>query len=174
MQLTSRWRTLLMLILGSGCLIYLIFSQQVMADMFSWFKKYDVHLSPAVHGKITFAGSPVANIKVFRELTYDREYLDFTMTDEQGNFSFDEKNIRSRRPGSAFDTAKRQVLYLDHNEQRYLLWYYSTLNAAEAKTLTEKMQHLRCELTQPEKTYELPNHEYPEHPHGVTGVCSLD
>ena len=96
------------------------------------------------------------------------------MTDEQGNFSFDEKNIRSRRPGSAFDTAKRQVLYLDHNDQRYVLWYYSTLNASEAKALTEKMQHLRCELTQPEKTYELPNHEFPEHPHGVTGVCSLD
>ena len=174
MQLTDRWRKSLLLVLFGSTLFYSIFSQQVMADMFSWFKKYDVHLSPAVHGSITFAGSPLTNVKVMRELTYDKEYLDFAITDNQGNFSFDEKNIRSRRPGSAFDTAKRQVLYVDYNNQRYVLWYFSTLNASAAKTLTEKMQHLRCELTQPEKTYELPNQEFPEHPHGVTGICSLD
>ena len=169
-----RRKPLLLLAAALSFLVFIVFSQQVMADMFSWFKKYDVHLSPAVHGSITFAGSPLTNVKVMRELTYDKEYLDFAITDNQGNFSFDEKNIRSRRPGSAFDTAKRQVLYVDYNNQRYVLWYFSTLNASAAKTLTEKMQHLRCELTQPEKTYELSNHEFPEHPHGVTGVCSLD
>lgn len=157
------------------CLIlFTLVTTKVNADMLSWFKKYDVHLSPAVQGKITFNGSPVANVKVLRELTYDKEYLDHALTDSQGSFSFDEKNIRSSRPGSGFDTSKRQVLYVDYNNQRYVLWYYSTLNASAAQTLTEKMQQLRCELTHPEKTYELPNQEFPEHPHGVTGICSLD
>lgn len=175
MRISNVWRKPLPLLAAAlSFLVFIVFSQQVNADMFSWFKKYDVHLSPAVHGKITFNGSPVANVKVFRELTYDKEYLDHAVTDSSGHFDFDEKNIRSSRPGGAFDTAKRQVLYVDYNEQRYLLWYYSTLNASEAKTLTEKMQQLHCELTHPEKTYELPNHEFPDHPHGVTGVCSLD
>ncbi len=169
-----RRKPMLFLVAALSFLVFIIFSQQVMADMFSWFKKYDVHLSPAVQGTITFHGSPVANVKVFRELTYDKEYLDHAITNHDGFFTFDEKNIRSRRPGSAFDTSKRQVLYVDYNEQRYLLWYFTTLNASAAKTLTEKMQQLRCELTQPETTYELPNHEYPDHPHGVTGICSLD
>lgn len=169
-----RQKPFALLMAALSFLIFIVFSQQVTADMFAWFKKYDVHLSPAVRGKITFNGKPVANTKVFRELTYDKEYLDYATTNADGSFSFDEKNIRSRRPGSAFDTSKRQVLYIDHNDQRYLLWYYTTLNASEAKTLTEKMQRLQCELTQPEKTYELPNQEFPEHPHGVTGVCSLD
>lgn len=155
-------------------LIFITFSSQVNAAMFNWLKKYDVHLSPAVQGKITFEGQPVANLKVYRELTYNKEFLDHTVTDSAGLFSFAAKTIRSRRPGSAFDTAKRQVLYVDYNDQRYLLWYYSTLNASAAATLSDKMQQLRCELTQPEKTYELPNQEFPEHPHGVTGVCSLD
>lgn len=174
LSVSTRRKPWLLLTAALGFLVFFVFSQQVMADMFSWFKKYDVHLSPAVRGNISFNGNPVANVKVFRELTYDKEYLDYAMTDAQGRFSFDEKNIRSRRPGSAFDTSKRQVLYLDYNNQRYVLWYYSTLNTSAAQTLTEKMQQLRCELTQPEKTYELPNQEFPEHPHGVTGVCSLD
>lgn len=169
-----RRKPLLLLASALSFLVIIVFSQQVMADMFSWFKKYDVHLSPAVQGRVSFNGNPVANVKVFRELTYDKEYLDHALTDSQGDFSFDEKNIRSRRPGSGFDTSKRQVLYVDYNNQRYVLWYYSTLNASAAQTLTEKMQQLRCELTQPEKTYELPNQEFPEHPHGVTGICSLD
>lgn len=173
MQMVGSRPVLLLKVLLS-ILIFLTFSLQVNADMFDWLKKSDVHLSPEVKGNITFNGQPVANVNVYRELTYHKEYLDHSLTNSEGGFSFPEKTIRSRRPGSAFDTAKRQVLYVDYNNQRYLLWYFSTLNAGAAATLSEKMQHLNCELTQPEQTYELPNQEFPEHPHGVTGVCSLD
>lgn len=159
---------------ASITLVFVTTSLQVKADMFAWFKKYDVQLSPAVSGKVTFQGKPVSGVKVVRELTYDKEFVDYATTDNNGQFQFAEKTIRSRSPGSAFDTSKRQVLYLDHDNQRYLLWYYSTLNASAAKTLTAKLQQLRCELTQPEKTYELPNQEHPAHPHGVTGICTLD
>ncbi len=173
-MLLVRFRPILLLTARLSILISLTLSSQVNANMFDWLKKYDVHLSPAINGTITYNGQPVTQLKVYRELTYHREFLDHTLTDGEGNFSFAAKSIRSRRPGSAFDTAKRQVLYVDHNNQRYLLWYYSTLNAGAAATLTGKLQQLNCELTQPEKTYELPNQEFPEHPHGVTGVCSLD
>ena len=70
---------------------------QIIADMFSWFKEYDVHLSPVVKGKITFNGNPVANVKVFRELDYDTSYNDDTASNEMGQFQFAEKNIKSRK-----------------------------------------------------------------------------
>ena len=78
MRISNVWQKPLPLLAAAlSFLVFIVFSQQVNADMFSWLKKYDVHLSPAVHGSITFAGSPLTNVKVMRELTYDKEYLDF-------------------------------------------------------------------------------------------------
>jgi hypothetical protein len=42
---------------------FFVYPQQAKTDMFSWFKKYDVHLSPAVYGQITLDGEPLHSIK---------------------------------------------------------------------------------------------------------------
>ena len=45
------------------------------ADMFGLFaKKYDVHLSPAVSGRLTKDGQPLAGVKVVRDLNYDQSF----------------------------------------------------------------------------------------------------
>ncbi|MDP2716619.1 DUF6795 domain-containing protein [Rheinheimera sp.] len=169
-----RRKPLLLLAAALSFLGFIVFSQQVMADMFSWFKKYDVHLSPAVQGKISFNGNPVANIKVFRELTYDKEYLDHALTDSQGNFSFDEKNIRSSRPGSLLETFTRQVLFLDHNGKRHILWRFTNRTTEPAKTINSLLNGLRCDLSNPDMIYDLENQEHPAHPHVVSGICTFE
>ena len=156
-------------------LLFFVFSQQVMADMFSWFKKYDVHLSPAVQGSITFDGKPLAGIKVFRELDYDKSYNDEAVTDELGRFNFAEKNIKSRQPGNKLDQSTiRQVISLDHQGKTYVLWYTSTPSIAPHATFQRLLAALHCELTTAEEKYRLPNLEYPDFPHGVVSICQLD
>ncbi|WP_215396110.1 DUF4198 domain-containing protein [Rheinheimera oceanensis] len=175
MRISNVWRKPLPLLAAAlSFLVFIVFSQQVNADMFSWFKKYDVHLSPAVHGKITFNGNPVANVKVFRELTYDTEYLDYAITDVNGQFSFAEKNIRSRRPGSLLETFTRQVLFLDHNDKRYILWRFTNRTIEPAKTINSLLNGLHCDLSNPDMIYDLRNQEHPAHPHVVSGICTFE
>lgn len=110
-----------------GSVVILAFSPQVMANMFSWFNKYDVHLSSAVQGTVTVDGKPVQNIKVFRELDYDKAYNEAATTDEQGHFYFAKKNIKSRQPANKLDQSKiRQVISLDYQDKTFVLWYLNT------------------------------------------------
>ena len=57
-----------MMIIGLACLL-LLPACAANADMFGLFaKKYDVHLSPAVSGRLTKDGQPLAGVKVVRDL----------------------------------------------------------------------------------------------------------
>jgi len=164
-----------LLAISCSVLVFIVFSQQVNADMFSWFKKYDVHLSPAVRGKVTLDGKPLRRIKVFRELDYDESYTDEAVTDEQGQFYFPEKNIRSRQPGNKLDQSTiRQVISLDYQGKIFVLWYTSTPSIKPHATFQRLLGALNCELKSPEEKYSLPNLEYPEFPHGVVSICQLD
>ncbi len=139
--------------------------------MFSWFKKYDVHLSPAVQGTITFQGSPVANVKVFRELTYDKEYLDHA-SNEMGQFQFAEKNIKSRQPGNKLNQSTiRQVISADYQGKTYVLWYTSTPSITPHATFQRVLSNLNCELTSSEEKFSFANIEHPDFPHGVVSIC---
>ena len=171
MQLTSRLRKLLMLILGGSALIYLTFSQQVMADMFSWFKKYDVHLSPAVQGRVLLDGKPLANAVVSRELQFDKEYVDKTSTDSDGYFSFPEKNIRSRKPGSLEEMRTRQVVVVHYQQENYLLWYLTTSSIAPQQAVVQRLASLNCDLTNDEQEHVFPNIEKPDFPHSTFSIC---
>jgi len=176
MLIKNIWRKPWLLLAAlSGVLLFIVYSQQVMADMFSWFKKYDVHLSPAVQGKITLDGQPVAGVTVFRELDYDASYNDDAVTDAQGHFQFSEKNIKSRQPGNKLDQSTiRQVISVDYQGQTYVLWYTSTPSIKPHATFQRLLTALHCELTSPEQKYSLPNAEYPDFPHGVISICQLD
>lgn len=75
--------------------------------MFWPFKKYDVEMSPEVHGVITLERVPQEGMTVVRELFYEgynkgKAILDETQTNEQGEFSFPSMTIRSRLPGDIF------------------------------------------------------------------------
>lgn len=176
MQSANSWRkTRLLIVIFSSAFIFFILSQQVNADMFDWFKKYDVHLSPAVQGKITLDGQPVQNAAVFRELDYDTSYTDEVVTNSAGEFSFEAKNIRSRLPGNKLDQSTiRQVISVDYQGQTFVLWYTSTPSIKPSATFTRVLGELTCDLKTPEQKYSLPNIEYPDFPHGVVSICQLD
>jgi len=76
------------------------------ANMFGLFKKHDVHLSPAVSGKLSKGDTPLKGIAVTRSLTYDNEQIDTAVTDEQGQFSFPAISTASRSPNSPLHEAR--------------------------------------------------------------------
>ncbi|WP_445767136.1 DUF6795 domain-containing protein [Rheinheimera sp.] len=140
--------------------------------MFSWFKKYDVHLSPAVQGTFTVDGTPLQNIKVFRELDYGKAYIEETTTDEQGQFYFAYKHIKSRLPGNKFDQSKiRQVISLDYQGQTYVLWYLNTSSIKPQQAIVERLAVLNCDLSNEELEHVFPNIEKPEFPHSTFSIC---
>ena len=171
--LSHQTRILVIVILAVSALLILL-STQVTATMFGLFKKYDVHLSPEVHGIITNQGQPVKGVKVFRGLTYgnDDELLDETLTDEDGRFSFAEKNIRSRKPGSMFDESRvRQMIDIDYQDKRYLLWGTLMIGIEPNLALTKRLTQLNCDLNDTEEYYEFESIEYPHASHGVQSIC---
>ncbi|XQW83489.1 DUF6795 domain-containing protein [Thalassotalea piscium] len=166
-------RILVIVFLAFSALCFLL-STQVTASMFGLFKKYDVHLSPEVHGVITNKGEPVVGLKVFRGLTYgdDKELIDETVTDSQGRFSFKEKNIRSRKPGSMFDESRvRQIIDVDYQGSQYLLWGTMMIGIEPNIALSKRLSHLNCDLSNSEEYYEFASVEYPDVTHGIQSIC---
>lgn len=166
-------RFLVIVILAVSALLFLI-STQAATTMFGLFKKYDVHLSPKVHGVITNKGEPVVGLKVFRGLTYgdDKELIDETITDDEGHFSFAEKNIRSRKPGSMFDESRiRQVIAAKAENKDYMLWYTQAIGIKPNKALTERLEKLHCELENPEVKVRFNSYEYPQAGYLVHSIC---
>ncbi|MBU2870476.1 DUF4198 domain-containing protein [Colwellia sp. E2M01] len=166
-------RTLVIIFLAVTALIFLL-STQAMATMFGLFKKYDVHLSPEVHGVITKEGKPVVGLTVFRGLTYgdDKELVDKTSTDNEGRFSFEEKNIRSRKPGSMFDESSiRQTIDVDYQGEKYILWYTEAIGIEPNKALTERLAKLYCDLNNSQDEFEFNSYEYPQAGYLVHSIC---
>lgn len=143
--------------------------------MFDFFKRYDVHLSPEVRGRVTLEGKPLSGLEVYRTLDYGKEYVHTVETDSDGQFGFPEMNIKSNRPGRLFDeTRVRQVIGLFYEGENYLLWYTVPGGITPRKTLSAKLRTLNCELTVPEMEHVFQNHEHPSFPHGVFSICRWD
>lgn len=143
--------------------------------MFDFLKRYDVHLSPEVRGKITFEGTPMADLEVYRTLYYGKEYIDKTLTDSEGAFHFPAKDIKSGLPGKLLDeTRVRQVVGVHYEGDNYLLWYTVLGGITPRGNLAEKLGSLACELTTPEKEHVFENYEKPSFPHGVFSICRWD
>ncbi|MCP4325315.1 MAG: DUF4198 domain-containing protein [Alteromonadales bacterium] len=142
--------------------------------MFELFKKYDVHLSPVIKGKVLLDGKPLADQKVTRSLIYgdDNEKIDSVMSSQDGSFYFPEVNIRSRRPGSMFDESKvRQIILIERENQKYLLWYTNTLGIKPAQAISESLLSLQCDLNSAEEAFEFPSVEHPELNHFTYSIC---
>tara|TARA_R110002126_G_scaffold38317_16_gene114480 strand:+ start:3773 stop:4306 length:534 start_codon:yes stop_codon:yes gene_type:complete len=168
---TIRSKPILLLTILLSMLTLMTFPQQVMANMFDWFKKYDVHLSPVVQGKVLLNGKPVAGVKISRELHYDQEYVDTTSSDATGSFSFPAKSIRSRKPGSLQELRTRQVIVVHYQQQTYLLWYLTTSSITPQQAIVQRLAALNCELSDDEQEQIFPNIENPDFPHSTFSIC---
>ncbi|MBP7548081.1 MAG: carboxypeptidase regulatory-like domain-containing protein [Corallincola sp.] len=156
-------------------LLLLLPACEVNADMFGLFaKKYDVHLSPAVSGRLTKDGQPLAGVKVVRDLNYDKSFIDSTTTDADGKFSFPAKSIRSSLPGGMFtaDTRVIQTINAEFFGIKYLLWDTGQHGIKENPELTLRLQQLSCELTEKEMLYYVPNPQSKSgREHSIATIC---
>lgn len=170
----SLWRplTLIPLLVAAS---YFLYSSEVMADMFGWFKRYDVHLSPEVKGQLTDSGKPLKGILITRELHYGKSYNDETRTDQNGNFSFPSRHIRSSLPGRPLTEARViQFIHAHINDKTFLLWQAATGNINVPKAFREHLSHLNCEISDPEITHHLHNYEHPRFDHNIGSICRWD
>ena len=156
-------------------LLLLLPACEVNADMFGLFaKKYDVHLSPAVSGRLTKDGQPLAGVKVVRDLNYDKSFIDSTTTDADGKFSFPAKSIRSSLPGGLFtaDTRITQTIEVSLDGTKYLLWHTGQHGIKENPELTIRLQQLNCDLNNEEVAYYVPNPQSKAGlEHGIGTIC---
>ena len=138
---TSRKYSLLpppvvLLILGFTLVVIILYALESQA-MFGFFKRTEVQLSPPVKGRITNNGKPLAGVEVVRDLFYegyDKEnsVIDYALTNINGEFSFNEKIIKSRYPGDIFgeNLPVSQQIYiqkdtheqLNEEDRYYWLW----------------------------------------------------
>ncbi|MCO7252213.1 DUF6795 domain-containing protein [Pseudoalteromonas sp. Ps84H-4] len=156
--------------------IFLFISTEVFAGMFGLFNKSDFLLSAPVQGILLDNGKPVAKQKVIRSLTYDKEYIDETITDENGRFRFDEKLIRTAKPANMFDNDSLiQHIYLENGTpEGIVLWYTSISIHENSNTLRGLLSDLVCELSKSPQTVDIQIAEAPEHTFAIYGMCELN
>ncbi len=148
---------------------------EVNADMFGLFaKKYDVHLSPAVSGRLTKDGQPLAGVKVVRDLNYDKSFIDSTTTDADGKFSFPAKSIRSSLPGGMFtaDIPVIQTINAEFSGKNFLLWATAQHGFEENSELAIRLRQLNCDISVEEVVYYVPNpNGKAKQEHGIGTIC---
>ncbi len=130
-----------------------IYSMESQA-MFGFLKKTEVQLSPPVKGRITDNGKPLSGIEVVRELFYsgyDKEnaIIDHALTNTNGEFSFNEKIVKSRSPSDVFgqNIPVSQEIYIkkEAKDDMFLLWGVSK-HWRSAPPLNDLMLQLNADL----------------------------
>ena len=150
------------------------------ADMFAWldwFKKKEAYLSPQVKGVIKENGTPLANIKVSRQLIYidEVERVDHVETDDKGQFYFPEKTIMSRIASNPLaEQHVSQYIYVKKENKTYQLWGTSQTAYEEVPEYSKKLAFLNCELTNQLFSFEFKRKEGVNMTYVSTSICSWD
>ncbi|QUX93678.1 hypothetical protein CYL31_20695 [Marinomonas sp. A3A] len=127
-------------------------------------KRYDVELSPPVKGRITDNGKPVAGIEVERRLFYSgyskEAIFDYATTNADGEFSFEEKIVKSRAPGDIF--GQNALIFQDisiknklsYDNEPYWIWLIRKDFSPYSK-LNNLMLNLNADLKNKEVQHEI-------------------
>ena len=149
--------SLIFILISLGALL-LIPQKSIGVDMFGWLKREEVILSSPVKGKLLDGDKPLSNVTITRELTYGKEYTDKTVTDQNGNFSFPEKIIKSSKPGNMFDNdVLRQHIYTNISGEQNHLWMVRVYRGkANNQALTQNLENLVCDIQHEPQTNYVP------------------
>ena len=131
-----------------------------------------MHLCSEVKGRVTLEGKPFANQSIIRSLTYEEEEVDSVYTDEDGNFSFKAKSLKSKLPGGIFhEPVVKITIGIKYYNEVYILW-----NGFQhaTKTPTEFKKHLlklNAELTSEKIKHHLVNPKKTSEEHFISSIC---
>lgn len=142
--------------------------------MFGLFKRYDVHLCPAVSGRITDNGNPLAGATIKRELVYadNKVRRDTTVTDADGRFSLPERNIRSNLPGNMFAYDRTsQFIALNHMGTEFILWSTIQQGIGKVAEYESKLTELNGDIKSPEVTFSFGENTSTHISYGVRTIC---
>ncbi len=130
-----------------------------------------MHLCPEVKGRITLEGKPLANQKIERSLTYEEEEVDSVYTDDDGNFTFEARTLKSKLPGSIFHEVRiRIIIVVNYNGEYYLLWYGTQQTRKTDIEFAKRFQNLNAELTNEEITHRFESPQC-ELGHNIKSIC---
>ncbi|MDQ9090423.1 hypothetical protein RC083_02310 [Pseudoalteromonas haloplanktis] len=155
--------------------LILLMTMQAYADMFGFFQKQDYVLSAPVKGVLLSDGKPQAGVEVLRSLTYSKEYIDKSVTDHYGRFSFPEKVIRTAKPSNMFDNESvHQHIYIDDGTPEGVIIWYSIISLnPDSQTLVKLLGNLVCDIAQEPHTYDIPIAENKGQSFTIYTTCKL-
>lgn len=135
-------------------------------------------MSPEVRGRITDGGKPVIGMQVARSLVYEgykngEEQLEHTMTDDNGEFSFQAMIIKSRKPGDIFgqNMPVMQAVYVERGDNLYSLWSVSK-TWEPIKPLSDLLLKLNADIQNKEVHHEIDTQDFGGRPSQVIiSIC---
>lgn len=157
------------------CILFVLISTQVHAEMFGFLKKQDFVLSAPVEGVLLSDGKPQAGVEVSRSLKYGKEYVDTSVTDDSGRFSFPKKVIRTSKPNNMFDNESlHQHIYIENGTpEGIIVWYAIISLTPDSKTLVKLLGNLVCDIAKEAQTYDIPIAENKGHTFTIYTTCKL-
>ncbi|GAA78136.1 MULTISPECIES: DUF6795 domain-containing protein [Pseudoalteromonas] len=172
-MLLSRLKISLLVVVSITVIFFT--TTQAFADMFGFSKKQDFTLSVPISGQLLNDGKPLANITIFKSFTFGDEYLDETTSDDNGNFSFPERVIKTSKPANMFDNGSLiQHIYIKKdNSKDIVLWFARIGLHKQSKTLNEYLNNLVCDIAKEPQTYDIPVVEDKEHVFTVYTACKI-
>ena len=155
-------------------ILLIVISPQVNADMFSWFKRTELELSPEINGTIKLNGKPVAGATVHRYLSYgDKDFNDNITTDIDGRFKFPVKTVKIR-VSSMFDTWVSQLLIVESAKQKVKIWSTGATNTLTYNSVHQLLSSLDCELTSAEMKIGIPRTNPLSPPLWLVSNCNFE
>jgi len=158
--------------------LLLLTSLQVGAGVFGFFNKQDFLLSPAIEGKLLEKGKPIVGQTIMRRLHYGKQYIDKTVSDSQGHFSFPRWSIKTSKPNQMFDgDSLSQHIYIQQkNSEELMLWmanffFYEDQNSI---VLEKMLTGLNCDISKQAATYDIIPPENTEHEFVVYTLCEIE
>jgi len=155
---------------------FFLYTNQAQAMSFLNFMR--VYIFSEVDGVVLINGEPVSGAEVIRTADYkDKIHSNTAITDEQGQFHFDDIFTYSMRLS---ETVILQKIMIHYGGEEYLAWEllkrndnrYGELNDPETPEKPIKKLHLRCELTGDQKNEQVIKFEFLDRI--IYGLCRWD
>ncbi|MCE9687452.1 DUF4198 domain-containing protein [Shewanella sp. AS16] len=140
--------------------------------MLGLFKKsVDVEVFPEVSGRITHQGQAVAGLKLKRGYNYvdamDETAWDYTVTDDEGRFTFPELTMKSKHPNRLF-VENRIIQMIKLDDGRYkeyedaFIWGAKSRGVKHIAYFVDRLARLNCDLVEPEMVHQIIDEEFPD------------